>query len=216
MTSLPEKWSFGVEPLPQTVRVASLVRRVLGEVLALEHDHPAVARLIEELEAAEGELECDLPSDPRPRLGPHTVPSQRVYLDHSRDVGAYNPCFPEYAINTDGERASGRVTFPLPYEGPPGVVHGGVLATFFDCVIQHHNCDFGVAGKTTSLHLDYLRPTPVLTQLDFDIERSGGERRISSTATLSLEGTLLCRATMEAVSGDRARLPEVSPRRIRP
>ena len=106
------------------------------------------------------------------------------------------------------------MTFPLAFEGPPGVVHGGVLATFFDCVIQHHNCDVGVAGKTSSLHVEYRRPTPVLTALDFVVERAVDDRRITSQARVQHGEKLLCSATMEAVAGQRANLPSVSPRRI--
>ena len=99
-----------------------------------------------------------------------------MYLDHARDVGAYNPCFPEYELTVDGRRATGTVTFPIAYEGPPGVVHGGFLALFFDCVVQHHNCDVGVAGKTTSLAIRYRRPTPLLTPLTVRDRPAGGGR----------------------------------------
>jgi hypothetical protein len=211
-----ERWTFGVDPLPQTLDVAPLLRRVAGLVQSLEHDDPAVAQLIEELRVAADALAERGPTDARPRIGTDPPADRRVYLDHSRDIGAYNPCFPEYEITVDGNRANGTVTFPLTFEGPPGVVHGGVLATFFDCVIQHHNCDFGVAGKTTSLLVEYRRPTPLATPLDFAIERIADERRITSTAQLVANGDLVCTATMKAVAGDRNRLPEVSPRRPQP
>jgi acyl-coenzyme A thioesterase PaaI-like protein len=93
-------------------------------------------------------------------------------------------------------------------------VHGGVLATFFDCVIQHHNCDVGVAGKTSSLHVSYRRPTPVLTTLRYEVERAVDEGRITSQARLISDDKLLCSATMEAVAGQRSNLPPVSPRRL--
>jgi hypothetical protein len=102
------------------------------------------------------------------------------------------------------------------FEGPPGVVHGGVLATFFDCVIQHHNCDAGVAGKTTSLLVEFHRPTPVAAPLTYEIERATDKRRISSRAVLRAGEDALCTATMEAVAGDRSRLPAVAPRRTAP
>ncbi len=146
---------------PRRVAVAPLLRRVAGLVQALEHDDPAVGRLTEDLRAAERALASRVPADPRPRIGADAPADGRPYVDHARDIGAYNPCFPEYEITVDGPHASGTVTFPLVFEGPPGVVHGGVLATFFDCVVQHHNCDVGVAGKTTSLLLEYRRPTPL-------------------------------------------------------
>ena len=108
------------------------------------------------------------------------------------------------------------MTFPIAFEGPPGVVHGGFLAVFFDCVIQHHNCDLGVAGKTTSLSLRYRRPTPLTKELQFEISRATADDRIVSTGQLTLDGDLLCEARMEAVAGNRAALPQVSPRRSRP
>ena len=93
-------------------------------------------------------------------------------------------------------------------------MHGGFLAVFFDSVIQHHNCDVGVAGKTTSLTVTYRRPTPLLTELQFEVDRSLEERRIASTARLMADGVVLCEAQMSAVAGDLSRLPEVSPRRV--
>jgi hypothetical protein len=206
-------WTFGVEPLPQALVVAPLLRRVAGLVQSLEHADPAVAQLVEDLRAAERALARVVPSDPTPRLGPDARDDQRPYVDHSRDVGAYNVCFPEYAIVVDGRHASGRVTFPLVFEGPPGLVHGGVLATFFDCVVQHHNCDVGVAGKTTSLTVEYHRPTPIEMPLTFVIDRQTDGRRITSQARLVLGNDVLCAATMDAVAGDLSRLPRVPPRR---
>lgn len=206
-------WVFGNPPLPQTLALAPIVRRLIGTALSLEGEDARLGRLIEDLTGAERALVAAAPGDPAPRIGPNVHPDQRVYLDHGTDIGAFNPCFPEYDIRVDGQQASGTVSFPLAYEGPPGIVHGGFLAVFFDCVIQHHNCAYGVAGKTSALNVAYRRPTPVLRTLGFEIERSSDTRRITSTARIELDGKELCRATMEAVAGDRANLPDVSPRR---
>ena len=209
---MADPWSFGVDPLPQTRELAPLLRRVAGLAVALDSPHPAIARLITQLQETERTLLEQGPANLAPRLGPDT--GERVYVDHSRNIGAYNPTFPEYDIDVTGDRAAGTVEFPLAFEGPPGIVHGGVLATFFDCVIQHHNCDVGVAGKTSALHLAYRRPTPLLTALDFEVERAVDDRRITSHARLIHGDIVLCTATMEAVAGQRANLPPVSPRRV--
>ncbi len=165
------RWTFGVEPLSQTEVAAALLRRVAGLVVAMEAADPAVDRLVTALRAAERELDAAGPSDPHPRVGPRAGSDGRIYLDHSRDIGEYNPCFPEYDITVDGERARGTVTFPTVYEGPPGVVHGGFIALLIDCVVQHHNCDLGVAGKTSSLSVRFRRPTPLLEELRFEVDR---------------------------------------------
>ena len=207
------RWSFGVEPLPESLDVASRMRTVAGLVLSLETPHPALARLAAALRSAEAELGALAPADPAPRIGPEAAANRRVSIDHSGDVGAFNPCFPTYRIHVDGDRASGTVSFPVVYEGPPGLVHGGFLAVFFDSVVQHHNCELGLAGKTTSLALSYRRPTPLVTELAFEVERTVDERRISSTARLLAGGAVLCEAHVSAVAGNRAALPEASPRR---
>jgi acyl-coenzyme A thioesterase PaaI-like protein len=210
---MTERWTFGVEPLPQQRELTARLRKVASLALALEAEVPAVARLIAELDAAETALTAVAPADTTPRLGVDAAAEQRVYIDHARNIGAFNPAFPEYRVAVDGNRATGTVTFPLLFEGPPSIVHGGVLATFFDSVMQHHNCDAGVAGKTTSLLVEYKRPTPVGVELMFTIEREPNERRITSRAQLFAGDTLLCTATMEAIAGDVTNLPPVSPRR---
>ena len=210
------RWTFGVDPLPQSLEIAELVRRVAGLVLAIESPHPALDRLATALRSAEQELAQVAAADLRPRIGPDATAESRAYIDHSRDIGAFNPCFPQYEIRIDGDRASGTVAFPIVFEGPPGVVNGGVLATFFDLVVQHHNCDVGVAGKTTSIAVRYRRPAPLLRELAFEIERAVADGRIVSTARLTASGAVLCEAEVRAVAGDLAALPAVSPRRDRP
>lgn len=210
------RWTFGEEALPQTVAAADLLRRVTGLVLSMEHEDPAVERLLATLAQAERELAAVAPADPHPRVGDRAdEPDGRVYLDHSRDIGAYDACFPEYAISVAGERATGTVNFPTAYEGPPGIVHGGFIGLLFDCVVQHHNCDVGVAGKTTAMTVRFRRPTPLLTDLRFEIDRVVDENRITSTARLLHDDALLAEAEVRAFAGDRANLPAVSPRRAR-
>lgn len=137
---------------------------------------------------------------------------QRVYLDHSRDIGEYNGV-PRYEISVADDRAEGTVEFPVVYEGPPGVVHGGFLAVFFDCILQHLSCDMGRAGKTRSLHLRYRRPTPICTELRFSAQRVVTDEAIEFTAEVRAGDTVLCTAEMSAVLGKRENLPAVSPRR---
>jgi hypothetical protein len=208
------RWTFGVEPLPQATRAAAVLRRVSGLVNALEQEDDAVERLVSDLERAETALLAAAPQSAAPRVGTAADGDGRVYVDHAFDIGSHNPCFPEYdLVVEDPTRAHGAVTFPVAYEGPPGVVHGGFLAVFFDCVVQHHNCEVGLAGKTTSLTVEYRRPTPLLAPLQFALERSVQGDRIHSEGTLSSAELVLCVARVEAIAGDRANLPAVSPRR---
>src|SRR6202035_398312 len=150
---------FGEAPLAQTVAAAGAIRRLGSLLLSLEHAHPTVDAIVAQISDWEHELSAAVPPDIAPRISfdeSDADGSRRVYLDHATDIGAFNPCFPEYRFDRlDAETAFGQATFPLVYEGPPGLVHGGFLAVFFDCVIQHQNCLVGLSGKTRSLNVAF-------------------------------------------------------------
>jgi hypothetical protein len=197
---------FGEQPLAQTVAAAGALRRLAGQLLSLEHPHPVVDAVIDRIGEWERELAGAVAPDPTPRIGEDGADSQRVYLAHAFDIGAFNPCFPEYEFDRiDEQTAAGRVTFPVVYEGPPGLVHGGFLAVFFDCVTQHQNCATELSGKTRSLNVKFRRPTPILTELLFDITRTQEDRGVTSTARLLLDDEVLCigEATTLALSPEQ-------------
>lgn len=198
---------FGEAPLDQTVAAAGIMRRISSLLLSLEHPHPTVDAMLEKFAEWESELSAAAPVDSAPRIGEVPGDRRRVYLNHATDIGAYNPCFPEYGFDRlDASRATGWVNFPLVYEGPPGLVHGGFLGVFFDCVIQHHNCVTGLSGKTRSLAVTFRRPTPVLTGLQFDIARSQTERGIVSTARLLRDEEVLCTGEVSTLASPPEKL----------
>ena len=191
---------FGEQPLAQTVAAAAAIRRLTGLLLALEHPHPTVDAMLTQFADWERELAAAVPPDSAPRMHSDGE-TKRIYLAHAFDIGAFNPCFPEYRFDhVDAETASGTVTFPLVFEGPPGFVHGGFLAVFFDCIMQHQNCAAALSGRTRTLSVTYRRPTPVLTELRFDIVRTEVDRAITSTARLLHGGEVLCIGEMNAVA----------------
>jgi hypothetical protein len=198
---------FGEMPLAQTVAAAGAMRRLSSLLVSLEHPHPTVEAMLAKFGEWESELASAAPRDYAPRIGEVDDDPRRVYLNHATDIGAYNPSFPEYSFDyLDADRAEGRVVFPVVYEGPPGLVHGGFLSVFFDCVIQHHSCVMGLSGKTRSLHVNFRRPTPLLTELRFDIVRSQVERGITSTARLLRDDEVLCTGEINTLASQPDKL----------
>jgi hypothetical protein len=191
---------FGELPLAQTVEAAAAMRRLTGILVSLEQPNAVVDTMLAQLADWERQLAPAVPVDSTPRMSADED-SQRVYLQRAFDIGTYNPCFPEYHFDElSAETASGRVSFPVNYEGPPGLVHGGFLGVFFDCVIQQHSCAVGRAGYTRSLTIGYRRPTPLDTELRFDIARTEGDRGIDATARLTLGDTVLAIGTADTVA----------------
>ena len=213
MVSTERPWSFGESPLPDQVEFTAVVRDLVGTVLSLECSSEQLDDLNAALREAQRRLAEQRPRDPAPRIGKDAGRDQRVYIDHSRDVGSFNPFFPVYELRCADDAGEGFVEFPVAYEGPPGLVHGGFLAVFFDCVLQQLNCDLGLTGKTSRLLISYRRPTPLLTRLEVHARRKITGGRITSEARLDLGGTVLCDAQMTSAVGDRGALPVVSPRR---
>jgi len=191
---------FGELPLAQTVEAAAAMRRLTGMLVSLEQPNPVVDAMVAQFADWERELAPAQPADNAPRMATDDE-SKRLYLQRAFDIGTYNPCFPEYHFDEmTTETASGRVNFPVNYEGPPGLVHGGFLGVFFDCVIQQHSCAVGRAGYTRSLTVSYRRPTPLNTELRFDIARTADDGGVNATARLTLSDTVLAIGTADTVA----------------
>lgn len=205
---------WGAKALPEQERFAVLVREITSHVLSLEQSGPALEDLLAALETSRDRLAVAVPPSPHPRVGRLVDSDGRVFLDHCRDIGAFNPMFPLYEITVLGtDRAEGTVRFPIAYEGPAGCVNGGFLAVFFDEVVQHHNCDLGVSGATRDFDIRYRRPTPLLTDLRFEIDREVKDRVVHSEVRLLAGEVLLCSATTSAVNLAGGDPPAVAERR---
>ena len=97
----------------------------------------------------------------------------------------WNPVTKTFFAVQDSDRRHGRVRFDLIHEGPPGCVHGGHVAWFFDQSFGQIVVDTQIGGPTHHLEVTYRRPTPILRDLDYElvIDRVEG-RKIFASAKL--------------------------------
>lgn len=114
-------------------------------------------------------------------------------------IGSRNPVSPplEPVVFTDASvRAD--LTLGIEYQGPPGCVHGGIVALIFDEMLGLANAAAGSVGMTADLRISYKAPTPLFAPLRFEARQERVEgRKIWATATLHT-GETLC-ATAEAL-----------------
>lgn len=117
------------------------------------------------------------------------------HMPGSPQIGAENPLAPPVSLDVVDGRVHGRVTFTAPYEGPPGFVHGGVIASVFDELLGVANVEGEAPGMTAKLTVRYRRPTPLHRPAVFEAwhERRKG-RRFVAHATLHVDGELTCEA----------------------
>jgi uncharacterized protein (TIGR00369 family) len=107
-------------------------------------------------------------------------------------------------------RCVGRVTVGKKHEGPPGLVHGGVLAILLDHVLARSARAAGHGGLTATLTVTYRRPVHLGVPLVVTGQLGSVHgRRATATARLVAEddpGTTLAEgeAVLVALRSDRA------------
>ncbi|MGY2075002.1 PaaI family thioesterase [Blastococcus sp. SYSU DS0828] len=79
---------------------------------------------------------------------------------YSPVYGPGSPVAPPMVVEDlpDEGRCVGRVTIGKKLEGPPGLVHGGVVATLLDHVLARSARGAGHGGLTATLSVTYRRP----------------------------------------------------------
>ena len=114
-------------------------------------------------------------------------------------IGSRNPVspplepvvFPDATVRAD-------LRLGIEYQGPPGCVHGGIVALVFDEMLGLANAASKSVGMTADLRVIYKAPTPLYAPLRFEARQDRVEgRKIWATATL-YSGDTLC-ATAEAL-----------------
>ncbi len=92
-----------------------------------------------------------------------------------------------------GDHVEGRVTFGDAYEGPERSAHGGHIAMLFDSVCGVASAiGGGLPGRTATLSLSYLKPTPLNRPFTVRAEVVAVDgRKVGVSATLT-DGDVVC------------------------
>jgi len=138
-------------------------------------------------------------------------------LSHCYGCGRLNESGLHIQSYWDGEESVCRFQ-PRPYHiAIPGYVYGGLIASLIDChctgtaAAASYRAEGRAMGTepalrfvTASLHVDYLRPTPLGVSLEIraSVKEVKG-RKVSMSATLSADGNVCARGEVVAV-----RMPE--------
>ena len=131
---------------------------------------------------------------------------------YSPVYGPGSPVAPPMLVEDfpDEGRCVGRVTVGKKHEGPPGLVHGGVLAILLDHVLARSARAAGHGGLTATLTVTYRRPVHLGTPLVLTGHLGTVDgRRATATARLVAAddpGTALAEgeAVLVALRSDRA------------
>jgi uncharacterized protein (TIGR00369 family) len=146
-------------------------------------------------------------SEPTPPGAEKEAPEISTPLFH----GAQNHCFGcgqrnpvglqlEFAVVTNEDAALTVVCHAQVsdnYEGPPGYLHGGIIATLLDEAMSKANRAHGVTAMTRQMQVEYLRPVPsgAPIRIEGRVIRNEGRKHWTEAKIQNAEGTILAQAS---------------------
>ena len=105
---------------------------------------------------------------------------------------------------------------PRRFEGPPGHVHGGIIATILDEAMGKVNRRKGIVALTRHMSIDYLRPVPLATSLravGWSVKEEG-RKHFHTGEIRALDGTVLARGKGVFIAVNSAELFEKYKQRL--
>jgi acyl-coenzyme A thioesterase PaaI-like protein len=130
-------------------------------------------------------------------------------LSHCYGCGRLNPNGLQLKSYWDGDETVAHFRPRPSHTALPGYVYGGLLASLIDC--HGTGSASAAAGRarpseapfrfvTASLHVDYLRPTPMDAELEIrGVIKEIKERKVVVAATISAEGQICAKGEVVAV-----------------
>lgn len=111
-------------------------------------------------------------------------------------IGVRNPVAPPLQVeHDDAGRAWSDFRLGAAYEGPPGLVHGGVVGLVLDQVLGHAVSAGGRPGMTGTLTVTYRQGTPLgRLRCEAWIERREGIKTWADARLLAPDGSLTAEA----------------------
>ena len=176
------------------MRLAESVRRLIDVTVTIDAPAESLARAAARIEQMVDDLRPAVPTTPPPRYpGGGSAPGDVFPYDYV--MGRWNPLAAPIRFEWHDPLAVGSARFGTAYEGPPGCVHGAVIAAAFDQVLNVANLMSGSAGPTARLEMRYRRPTPLHAALRFEgWVKQREERKIHTAGRLLVDGTVTVEA----------------------
>ena len=184
-------------PGPELRRLADAMRAVTDRMVRTAADPATLADAAEAVERAVALLDpvsppwgASVPAKPMFDTDPHN------FFPFSPMIGWYSPLSAPIECEIRDGAVRGRGTLGAAYEGPPGCVHGGIIAGLFDEVLGIANIAAGVGAMTGTLTIVYRSPTPLYAELRFEgrTERIDG-RKVHTVGSLHAGDRLCAEAT---------------------
>lgn len=130
-----------------------------------------------------------------PTVSPARVADPASVFPYSPIIGPRNPIAPPVELQVKGSGVYAETSFPPQYTGPPGSVHGGVIALVLDELLGYVNLVNQTGGYTGMLTIRYRSLTPLERPIRMQAhqERADG-RKLYARGSLHHGDTLTAEA----------------------
>lgn len=172
--------------LAEVGQLIDAARRVLSEATAQNNERSGA----EAITAMEQSLQ----------RGERLIQARPTFHVYGPFSGALNPVAPPIQLRIVDDCVVGEVIYSAIYEGPPGHVHGGVIAGGFDEVLGYLQLHSERPGLTGKLSVAYRRPTPLNEPLVYRawIDQIDG-RKVHASSELTVAASGVRCATAEGM-----------------
>jgi len=130
--------------------------------------------------------------------GEHLTPFAHAAHNRCFGCGPANPggLHLEFYLAPDGGVTTSLVV-PESFDGHPGYLHGGIIATLLDEAMSKSVRALGKPAMTRKLEVEFLRPVPSGQKISIigRVVRSEARKHWSEAGILNAEGTALAKAT---------------------
>lgn len=172
-------------PTPVSVQRRALARELAAineQLIRLDADEAALAEYVAQARALRERLETHGHRSMRDVLRRLVSGqgSQQDALDITEfDIltGPASPMSPPVRLWIEGDMVRGQACFGRAFMGPPGKVHGGVLALALDMLMAKTQDLVENRGMTGTLNIRYMAPTPINTEVEFEARLVKLDRR---------------------------------------
>lgn len=166
---------------------ADAVRRLIDVIIRARRDSAAVDAFARQIHAMADYIE------------EHAISGQQKVNNlwagdppdrHDAAAGLENPIAPPLRVYGEADGwVEAKVTLGVPYQGPPGCVHGGISALLLDQIIGIANHWGEAFGVTANLDINYRKPTPLFKELTIRGKTTQVEgRKVFAEAYIEVEG----------------------------
>lgn len=201
------------------------LRSLIEAAVSTDVEPEIVAAVSAEVERLDATLRESLHAGPYSGLvGERELDPERpaARMPLSPFAGELNPIAPPLELRYEGERLLGSVLLSRAYVGPPGVVHGGVVAGLMDQMVAAAGQRFEAAGVTARMTVEFRRPTPLGARLELAAwleppedpaqrtRRVRAEIRHEGEATVTAEALIVVVPAFQGGLGGEGPLPKGS------